>query len=373
MWKGLDDLEVNLDQLEDIADWCDEQVDSEDRWHFHGRLDIRDTDKALAYILRHCFTTPYVYDQKMYFIADMPPRPLADVWSVSANEWTADDSGGNATTMSSGDNFIVWESGTHYVYTVDTITDDDTFSTVESASHSGVDVRPITNFHFERDDYVKAPAGVGLDFAQIPEVVVVKYPQGDDGDWATTRCEDPDGYPAGDPRIREVALHGVKTASCAARWGHHERRSWGFCVFQWEMTLGPDAAALAPGDVFRISTEDGLSGTLVRCMTKREDFLSGTFRVTARQFSMGVYSDDTADEDSPPDDVYDPPDIPPGGGPSPSWEPVTHFMPGSEWKIVYQNSGEVVMQSMAAVVTRLSIAGQVSSQSTMTGNLVIVP
>jgi hypothetical protein len=369
MWKGLDDLEVNLDQLKDIADWCDEQVDSENRWHFHGRLDVRDTDKALAFVLRHCFATPYVYDQKMYFIADMPPRPVADVWSVSATTWTADASGGNATSkLSSGDNFIVYVSSTHYVYTVDTVTDDDTFSTVESASHSGVTVRPITNLLFQQDDYILPPKGSDIDFAQIPDVVIVKYPQGDDGEWATIRCEDPDGYTSGDPRSREVTVNGIKTGSCAARWGNQERRSWKFCLFQWEMTLGPEAAQLAPGDIFRISTEDGLTGTLVRCIKKREEFLSGNFQITARQFHMGVYSDDTADEDSPPDDYYTPPPIIPGGD-TPAWEPVTHYQPGSEWKIVFMQSGEVVMQSMGAVNTRPSVSGSVVGYSVVTGNL----
>lgn len=302
MWKGLDVLEVNTDQLADIADWCDEQINGTERWHYHSRLDIRDTDAALAEVLAHCFTTPYVYDQKMYFVANMPPKALDDTWSNSGQTFNADTSSGNATAkLVSGSGVLIYESGSHTTYTVDDVVSNNQFSVVESVgSHTTVDIRPISKIQLHRDDYVKAPSGVDQDFAQIPDVVNVKYLRGDDGEWATTRCDDPDGYAPGDPRMREATLAGIKVADIAARWGHQNRRAWAFCPFEWNMEVGQVAAELAPGDVFRMDTEDGLDGALVRCLAKGESLTTGGFTIRAREFDMGVYSDDTADED---DDV----------------------------------------------------------------------
>lgn len=313
MWKALDVTGVNTDQLEDISDWCEEQVNSEDRFHFHGRLDVRDSDQALQEVLRHCHTSYYVYDQTIHFVADMPPRPLTGTWTNSGGGQTFTETGGpgaGAATseIAVGDVVLIYEGGDHYIYTIATVPDDDTFTVEETpaTTHTDQQPRPIADVYLKEEDFVRPPDGSSRDTAEMPDVVSVKYPSEWSNDWQTIRCEDPDGYEVGNPKQTEATLNGCKTASMAARWGHHERRKLSFCPFEWEMVARPAASKLQPGDVFRFNSLDGVTGQLVRLMVKDEDIESGNFELHTREFDMGVYSDDVADEDSTPSDYFTP-------------------------------------------------------------------
>lgn len=308
MWKSLDVVNVNTDQLKEIADWCDEQVDGEDRWHYHGRLDVRDSDAALTEVLAHCRTTYYVYDRTIHFHADMPPRPLDSTWTNSGTTFACVGSG-NATDYDAGDVVLVYDSGDHYVYEIDSITDDDTFVVTETplTTHTSVQVRRISDVYIRAENLTEPPKGSYRDPAESPDVVVVKYRNETETDWKLVRCEDPDGYDVGNPKQIESSLNGCKTPGMAARWGHHERRGLAFRPFGWEFSArGSDVSRLQPGDVLRFDTLEGPVGMLVRLTLKDEDVFSGVCTCTVQEFDMGVYSDDVADEDSLPDDYFEP-------------------------------------------------------------------
>jgi hypothetical protein len=204
----------------------------------------------------------------------------------------------DATNVSVGDrlllddNTILTVTATNPAATPDTITVD------TAVTISGDILYKITAVDIARADWIDGPDMRDEPVTEAPDVVQVNYTNAETLTKDFVRCEDPDGYTAAAMKKTEVTLSGCPTASAASRVGHQIRRVQKLCPFSWTGVASPNAAGLEPGDVITFSSRT-LSDQLA-IVISAECHPGNMWALTLREFDMGVYADDTADDDTLP-------------------------------------------------------------------------
>lgn len=308
-----------------IAETCDHDVlgDGIKRWEYNGALGMRDSIKALREVLSHASCGFYHLDDRFLPIFDWRPRPIAGTVTISSGTVT-----GSGTTfltdLDAGDVVYIDHLGSPYeaqLCTVVSVASDTSMIVTPTVSTSipggayGARVRPISGVSVSSAQWIDAPEGSDIPVASAPDVVIVNHLESDgDLGQTSTRCEDPDGYDAATVKRVEITLNGYLYSAQAARSGHILRRRSALTPFQWSGTASPESGigSLRIGDIFRITVRDGLTAQPV-ILDRVRYLLSGGYKVEFREYDLGVYADDDADNDTPISTNQgqpDPPDAP---------------------------------------------------------------
>jgi len=287
-----------------IMNRCDEVMsDSSARFQFNGLIETRDIRAALREVLGHCFCRWYVEGSQIRIFPDLLPEAVTGTWSAVASSTLSSSRLLANPAVGVGDG-LLFEDGTaarivglYYSTQIKELHLD------REVTITGEVIRAISGAHIHQDEsergWIKGPDMMDEDPASTPDVVVVNYREEEGFGSVPKRAEDPDGYTPNEVIRTEASYSGINNASNAVRVGHQLRRTPKLCPFTWTGTAGQDAAGLVPGDI--LTFDSNVLTDQLAIVISAKALPGNTYAVTLREFDVGIYSDDVADDDELPD------------------------------------------------------------------------
>lgn len=331
-WKGNSAATINEDSWTEWANWCDEVIadDSSIRFQYNGILDNRDADMAQGEILSHAHCQIVRYNGELFLVGDKPQKPITGTWSLSGTTATEDSSAGEATTEVSAGDVMLMDTD---VFTVASVTDDDTIVFTTGGTVTSEKLRPIKDVILGESEASAVTPARGADVEQlsVPEVVKVNFTNGDTWKPDDHEAHDPSTTPASDASYSSTTFEGCTSDSEAERHGQLIRLTNALQRNTWQSRYRGRAAELFPGDVCRGTFGDGSTQTLVRIQS-RQDHEDDTVSLELQEYDPLAYGDFYAVSDTPV--VIDPP-VPPD-------EPTSatqYIMELGDWDSLDENPG----------------------------------